>query len=216
MSMDHHTEPGGTLIVTSTSRFFDWLLLLGTGLCTVPTIRGALHGSFNLNESTPLIGSAFFLLGLLMIFERSRFEFDPALSCVRWSRTRTFSTKGDAIPFTQVKSVILQTSLGSDAASPSCRVALITDQGELPLTMAYMAGFSKECEAIASKIRTLLSLSPSSSDIVMDSIRAALEQGRTLDAIRLVRLHKELSLTEATRFVEQLKRTPRPVFSPHH
>jgi len=214
--MDLHTEPDGKLVATSTSRFFDWLLLLGTVLCAVPTARGAWHGYFNLNESTPLIGSAFFLLGFLMTFERSRFEFDPALSCIRWSHTRTFSTKGGAIPFTRVKSVILQTSLGGDAVAPSYRVALITDQGELPLTIAYMAGFSKECEAVAATIRTLLSLSPSSADIVMDSIRASLDQGRMLDAIRLVRLHKGLSLTEATRFVEQLPRTPRPTFAPHH
>ena len=81
--------------------------------------------------------------------------------------------------------------------------------------MAYMAGFSKECETIASRIRSLLSLSPSSSDIVMDSTLASLDQGRMLDAIRLVRLHKGLSLTEATRFVQQLQRPPHPASAPH-
>lgn len=215
MSMQHHTEPNGMLIVTSTSRFFDWLLLFGAALCTVPTIREALHGSFNLNESAPLIGAAFFLLGFLVTYERTRFEFEPGLGLVRWSRIRTFATQHGSLPFTRVKSVILQTSLGSDAVSPSCRVTLVTDQGELPLTIAYSGGMQVEYEAIAAKIRTLLSLNPSSSDIVMDSIHAALDQGRKIEAIRLVRLHKGLSLTEATRFVEQAPHTPRPIFSPH-
>lgn len=150
-----------------------------------------------------------------MAFERSRFEFDPAVSCVRWSRTRTFSTESGALPFTRVKSVILQTSLGSHAANPSYRAALITDQGELPLTTAYRAGFSTECEAIASRIRTVLSMSPSSSDIVMDSVRASLDQGRRLEAVRLLDLHKGLSMNEAVRIVEQSQRPPHPAPPPH-
>jgi hypothetical protein len=212
--MDLHSEPGDKLVVTSSSFFFDWLLLLGAALCTVPTIRGALHGSFNLHESTPLIGTAFFLLGLLVTFERSRFEFDPALSCVRWSHTRTFARESGTIPFTRVQSVILQTSLGSSAVNPSYRVALITDRGELPLTTAYMAGFSKEYEAIASRIRTVLSMSPSASDIVLDSVRASLDRGRRLDAVHLLRHHNGLSLNEAVRFVKQLQRPPQSTPSP--
>ncbi|MEP6957375.1 MAG: hypothetical protein ABI980_01470 [Nitrospirota bacterium] len=213
--MQHHTEPDGVLIVTSTSRFFDWLLLFGATLCTVPTVRGALHGSFDLNESAPLIGTAFFLLGFLVTYERTRFEFDPGLGLVRWSHIRIFATQHGVLPFIRVKSVILQTALGSDAVSPSCRVTLVTDQGELPLTNAYSGGMQVECEAIAARIRTLLRLSSSSSDIVMDSIHAALSQGRKIEAIKLVRLHKGFNLTEATRFVEQLPHTPRPILSSH-
>ncbi|MGH7233809.1 MAG: hypothetical protein ACREJU_20975 [Nitrospiraceae bacterium] len=103
------TESSGKLIVTSTSQFFDWLLLGAALLCTVPTLRGALHGSFDLNESTPLIGSAFFLFGFLFCFERSRFAFDPALGCIRWSRRGIASTQGGMPAFSQVKSVVLQT-----------------------------------------------------------------------------------------------------------
>lgn len=208
--MNLHTEPGGKLVVTSTTRVLDWLLLLGTALCTVPTIRGALHGSFNLNESTPLIGSAFFLLGFVMAYERTRFEFDPSLGLVRWSRRRWWSSQGSVLPFPRVQSVILQTSIAGTATCPSYRIALISDQGDLPLTIGYASGMQVEYEAITARIRTLLKLSPSSSDILLDSVHAALAQGRKLDAIRLVCHHKGLSLTEATRFVEQLPHTFHP------
>jgi hypothetical protein len=206
--MDLHSEPGGKLIVSFTSRFFDWLLLLGTVLCAVPTARGAWHGSFNFTESAPLIGSAFFLLGFLVTYERTRFEFDSGSGLVRWSRRRTFATQGGTLPFTRIKSVILQTSLGGDASCPCCRIALTLDEEELPLTIAYAGGMQVEYEAIAVRIRTLLKLSSSPSDILMDSVHAALEQDRKIDAIRLVRLHKGLSLTEATHFVDQLQRPP--------
>lgn len=83
--MQHHTRPDGTLIVTATSGFFDWLLLGAAVLCTVPTMREALQGSFVLGHATPLIGTAFFLFGFLISFERGRFEFDPTLQVIRGS-----------------------------------------------------------------------------------------------------------------------------------
>lgn len=206
--MHHHTGPDGTLIVTATSGFFDWLLLGSAALCTVPTMREALQGSFAFDHATPLAGTAFFLFGFLVSFERARFEFDPRLRVIRWVRRRAWSRREGTLPFSLVQSVILQTSLGGSATCPSVRIAVISDRGELPLTTAYAGGMQDEYEALVAKIRELLKLSPSSADIFMDSVRSAIAQGRTIDAIRLVRLKQGLSLTDATRFVAQLPRPP--------
>jgi hypothetical protein len=97
---------------------------------------------------------------------------------------------------------------------PSYRIALILAQGDLPLTIGYASGMQVEYEAIAARIRALLKLSPSSSDLLLISVGAALEQGRKLDAIRLVCHHRGLSLTEAKRFVEQLPHTCDPPLLP--
>ena len=115
------TEPSGKLVVSSTSRLFDWLLLFGSALCMVPTVRGIWHGTFDLHESTPLVGSAFFLLCYAISFERSRFEFDPGGGHIHWCREGFFSTKTGTLPFSQVTSVVLQTCLGSDATCPASR-----------------------------------------------------------------------------------------------
>lgn len=203
--MDVHSEPDGKLIVTSTSSFFDWLLLLGAALCTVPTLRGAWQGTFNLQESTPLVGSAFFLLCFLICYERTRFEFDPTVGLVRWFYKRIFSTRTGSLPFSRVKAVALQTSLGSDATCPSTRLALISDHGELPLCKAYAGGTGEEYQTIAARIRALLNLSPASSDVVLDTVRTAVEQGRNLEAIRLLRLYKGMNLVEAKAFIERLR-----------
>ena len=130
--MNVHTEPDGKLIVTSTSSFFDWLLLLGAALCTVPTLRGFWRGTFDLHESTPLVGSAFFLLCFAICFERTRFEFDPAEGSIHWFRKGIFSTKTGRLSFSQVTSVVLQTSLGSDVTCPSSRLALVTRGANCP------------------------------------------------------------------------------------
>jgi hypothetical protein len=59
--MHFDTQPTGTLIVISTSRLLD-LLLLGALLCTIPTMHGTLNTSFSMREYIPLIGTAIFLL----------------------------------------------------------------------------------------------------------------------------------------------------------
>lgn len=85
---------------------------------------------------------------------------------------------------------------------------MISDEGELPLTTAYAGGKRDEYGALTATIRELLKLSPSSTDMYMESVRSAVAQGRTIDAIRLVRMNQGLSLTDATRFVEQQPRPP--------
>jgi ribosomal protein L7/L12 len=91
---------------------------------------------------------------------------------------------------------------------------LISNQGELTLTNSYSGGDRAPYEATADRIRTLMGLTPSSSDRSPDrlpeNVLAAMDQGRKLEAIRLVRLHKGLSLSEAKRFVEQWSHTSRP------
>ena len=151
------------------------------------------------------MGSAFFLLCFAICFERTRFEFDPAEGSIHWFRKGIFSTKTGRLSFSQVTSVVLQTSLGSDVTCPSSRLALVTEGGELPLCRAYDGGTGEAYETIAAGIRSLLNLSSISSDIVLDSVRAAVEQGRKIDAIRLLRIHKRMTLAEAKAFIDTLQ-----------
>ncbi len=199
------TEPSGKLVVSSTSGFFDWLLLLGSTLCTVPTFRGLWRGTFDLDESTPLVGSVFFLLCYVISFERSRFEFDPSDGHICWCRKGFFSTKTGRLPFSQVTSVVLQTCLGADRTCPASRIALMTEQGELPLSRAYAGGTEETYGTIAGTIRSVLRLGAPTPDLIVDSVRAEVAQGRTVNAIRLLRLHKSMSLTEAKAFIARLE-----------
>ena len=48
-------------------------------------------------------------------------------------------------------------------------------------------------------------MSPATSDIVLGNVRAAAAQGHTIDAIRLLRLQKNMTLAEATSFIDRLK-----------
>lgn len=209
--MQAQTQPSGKLLITSGSGWLDWVLPLGAALCAIPSLRGAIQGTFRLDEATSLIGSVFFLIAFAAAFERTRFEIDPSLGAVRWSRRKMWGTQGGTLPFSRVKSVVLQTSLGSTETAPAYRLAFVLDRGELPLTSAYAAGALGEYESIAARIRALLQLSPSGSDLWLDSVRAALTHDRKIEAIKLVRLHRGLPLTEAKQVVDQLEQGHEPL-----
>ncbi|MEP7153466.1 MAG: hypothetical protein ABI856_17325 [Nitrospira sp.] len=100
---------------------------------------------------------------------------------------------------------MLQTSFGGDATCPSSRLALMTAQAEVPLSRTYAAGTGEEYETLAKKIRAVTKMGPTTSDIVLDSVRAAAERGRTIEAVRLLRLHKRMTLAEANAFINRLK-----------
>jgi hypothetical protein len=201
--MQHHREPDGTLVVTADSKMVDWFLLGAAALCTVPVVRLYLSGHLSLRDATPLIGTAFFLFGAMMSYERSRFSFDPQRAEVRWFRRSLRSRNTGRLPFSDVRSVVLQTAIGNSRTCPSVRLALITEVGELSLTKSYAGGKWKEYEALAQMIRACMKMNTEPSSLLADSLHAALVQGRKLDAVALLRLKKGLSLEAATALVEQ-------------
>ena len=210
--MKHHTEPDGTLVVTVDSRLIVGMLTGAALLCAVPVFRSWLNGGVTAHGATPLIGSAMFLLGAFFSYERNRFVFDPHLKEVRWTRRGLMSKDEGRMPFSRLHSLILQTAMGSTKNAPSVRVTLVTDEREVPLSRAYASGMKREYEELAITIRRVLQMNAEPPDLLLDSVRAALAQGRKLDAIKLVRLTKGVGLEEAKRFVEQLPASP-SVFS---
>lgn len=206
--MKHHTEPDGTLVVTADSRLIVGMLVSAALLCTIPMLRAWLNGGVNAHDATPLIGSAMFLFGALTSYERNRFAFDPHRKEVRWSRRCLWSRDEGRAPFFRVRSLIIHSAIGSTKTAPSVRLALVTDEKEIPLSRAYAGGMRRECEVLAATIRRLMQLGAEPADLLLDSVRVALAQGRRLDAIKLVRLTKGVSLEEATRFVEHLPASP--------
>lgn len=208
--MKHHTEPDGTLVVTADSRLMVGMLVGAAWLCAVPVLRAWLNGGVNAHDATPLIGSAMFLFAALASYERNRFAFDPHRKEVRWSRRCLWSRDEGRAPFSCVRSLIIHNAIGSTKTAPSVRLALVTDEKEIPLSRAYAGGVRREYEALAAMIRRVMQMSAEPADLLLDSVRVALAQGRKLDAIKLVRLTKGVSLEEATRFVETLPASSTP------
>ena len=148
-----------------------------------------------------LFTSAFFAAFFVIFYEKSVFIFDRTGQWLRWKRYRLFRHRNGQLSFGQLESVLLQTQIGNSQGKPSRRVVLQTHEGELPLTITYDA--SDENETIAQRIRELLKQSPET--LVSDSVEALVRQGRTIDAVRLLRTEDSLSLTEAKARVEKIQ-----------
>ena len=206
--MKHHTEPDGTLVVTIDSRFIVGMLTGAALLCAVPIFRSWLNGGTTPHDATPLIGSAMFLIGAFFSYERNRFAFDPHLKEVRWSRRSLMAKDEGRMPFSCLRSLTVQTAIGSTKTTPLVRLALVTDERDIPLSMAYAGGMRREYEELAIRIRRVMQMNAEPTDLLLDSLRAALAQGRKLDAIKLVRMTKDVTLEEAQQFVEQLAVSP--------
>ncbi|MFZ2300941.1 MAG: hypothetical protein WAW10_03605 [Gallionella sp.] len=146
--------------------------------------------------------SATCALIFLTSYEKSDFFFDLPSRVLTWSRQRGFFRRNGTVSFAVIERVVLQSCIGNDKYYPSHRVVLITQNGELPLTVAYEHDDMNE--VIAKRIRSFLSMPPDS--LLEDSVESLVESGRNVDAIRLLREKEGISLEEAHDTVARLKK----------
>lgn len=73
------------------------------------------------------------------------------------------------------------------------RVVLKTDKEDLPLTISYIGNHG--CRKVTDKLHSLLEFE--SMDLVMDSVFEMVSKGKKIEAIKLLRNEKGISLTEA-------------------
>jgi hypothetical protein len=140
-----------------------------------------------------------FLIGAVFT-KRSVFEFDLVQRQLRWKRGGLFGSSHGLVPFDQIRSATVQ-SLSGDA--PTYRVAVLTHEGEIPLTDAYSAG-SEPSESIRTAINKVLDAAPANE--MENDIQELALGGRKIDAIRLARTRYGYDLAQAKEFVEGLLR----------
>ena len=146
------------------------------------------------------VGIAVFI-SYLLFTEKSIFDFNNISKQLLWSRKRFFKKKEGIISFHNINKVIVENSKSSNSR-PNCRVALIMNSEKIPISVAYL-GNSKVCWDVAEKIRQVLE--HSESDLIDDSIREMINLGSDIEAIKLIRDQKGLSLTEAKQELDRLK-----------
>ena len=105
-----------------------------------------------------IVGTGLCLLGFFAVFERTEFAFDRRARVVRWKRRRAFRRRAGEIPFDRIESVAVQSPIG-DEGVPSRRVALITRDGEVPLTLAFAPDHGERV-ALADRIRRFVFPAP--------------------------------------------------------
>jgi len=146
------------------------------------------------------IATLLFFFGGAVFTKRSVFEFDLVHRQLRWKRSGLFSRQHGLVPFDQIRTATVQ-SLSGD--TPTYRVAMLTQDGEIPLTDAYSAGI-EPAERIRTAINSVLNVAPTNE--MENDIQELALAGRKIDAIHLARIRYGYDLAQAKSFVEGLLR----------
>jgi hypothetical protein len=192
----------GALVVSYESTGVSKLCLAAVVLFLLVALYDVSLGTRGTDRLVGLLGgTAVFVIAGLALCERSHFTFDPHTRTVRWQRQWAWSNTSGSLPFDRIRSVIAQT-MGEGRVYPDRRIALQPIDGKLlPLTAAYKPDPKGELVQIADEIRALIGAEPATSDA---SLAALVRDGRTMDAIRLLR-EQGLSLTDAKRRLDDLE-----------
>jgi hypothetical protein len=145
----------GTVVVSHDgARFAAWLLAIG-GLVGAGAIVEAVAASGE--RVIGLVGGActLLLIGVVM-FERSRFAFDPKTKSVQWFRRWAWWTGEGSIPFAQVAEIVVHSPLGDDG-TPSRRIVLRVDgRREIPLTASFQTDADDAVLRLGQKLRAMV------------------------------------------------------------
>ena len=200
--MNVRQEPDGSLLLTyDSTRWTKWLI--GATVLTLATaVYDYFLGARGDGRLIGLLGAAttLALIGIVML-EQARFRFDPATRLIEWDQRWAFRRRAGITPFSGVKHVSVDVPIG-DQGIPSRRVVLhLADGTLLPVTVGYKPDVDGAISRTAETLRVTLGHRPPTME---DSVRWLISQGRTIDAVTLLREKEGVSLTEAKRRVEQI------------
>jgi hypothetical protein len=174
------------------------IVFLGIAAYTLfrePARRDRLIGSF--------AGFVTCVVASLLTLERSRFELDPRVRSITWRRRWGWSVREGITTFDRVRAVVVQTPIGDDGV-PSLRLALLlVEGGEVPLTMGYGPDPSGELPELGDRLRGMLGLEQHVG--LAGHLQQLVNQGKSIEAIKIIRQKGDVSLEEAKRRVDELR-----------
>lgn len=201
--MRAQTDPDGSLVLTYDAAPWPKVLFVLTGLFALTAIYDLTIGSRGDDRLIGLIGAiATCGLGGVVVTESARVRISLATRTIEWRRMWAFRRSAGNVAFGDVQSIFAERSIASDTI-PSRRIVLKTRDGRvIPFTVGYRPDGGDGLVRLAAKVRDLVGLA----DLAVsdDVLRALLEDGRTIEAIKHLRATKALSLIEAKHAVEDL------------
>src|SRR5918993_2769751 len=183
--MDVRHQPDGSLLLTYDSTRWTKLAIGGTLLLLGTATYDYFIGARGDDRVIGLLGAAttLALIGIVML-EQSRFRFDPATRLIEWDQRWAFRRRAGITPFNDVQHVSVDVPIG-DSGIPSRRVVLHLANGILlPVTVGYKPDVDGSISRTAETLRVTLGHRPPT---IEESVRLLVSQGRTIDAIKLLR-----------------------------
>jgi hypothetical protein len=202
--MESRQEADGTLLLTYDSTLWTkWLIgatLLLLGTAAYDYFIGT-RGDDRLMGL--LVGAATTALGALALLEQSSFRVDPKSRLIEWQQRWAFRQRAGVTPFADVRHVSAERPIG-DNGVPSRRVVLhLADGSLLPVTVGYRTDGDEKILQAAERLRRALGQDPSPT--AAESARVLLEQGRGVEAVKILVEQEGLSLADAKARLDQIR-----------
>ena len=167
-------------------------------LVIVPLLSGV-------RRPNPWVSILFIIFGLAFL-RSSTIVFDRASGTCIVSKLSVLKRSMISIPFADIQNVDLQPEpLNSDARLPSYRLTLTTASGAVPLSDTYEPNFDRH-NAIRRAILEMLGRQDLLAALP-DPVRSLVQQGRTVDAVALLRQRESLDLATARQRVAEMQKT---------
>lgn len=194
------------LVVEDSTVWLSWIF----GVCAAVIM----FFSVTQHQLRGLVGAALFVLFALIVELRTVFTFDATQRVVRWKSLKRFKTETGSISFDEIDDIGTE-SISGDSGSLTYRLTIITSTGTVPMAYSYSGhndanaqlrhqilafikpGSEQETGVTAQGIQT--DLEP--------SLRSLLDQGRKIDAIKLLQSSQNLGLSDAVKRVELLEQS---------
>jgi len=194
-------EANGSLIVQYDSTRLAKLFLALSAICIVALAYNVLLAGARAVPALAVLSLMGSLVGLVL-YEKAQFTFDPQSQLVTWRRRWAWSRQTGTMPFARVKDVLVQSPVG-DEGIPSRRLCLQVLEGkDLPLTRGYATDGRDELLHLAGRIRRFVH--PDEGTDASRSVAALVRAGHKMEAIRLLRQTRGMSLEEAARRIERI------------
>jgi hypothetical protein len=150
-----------------------------------------------------LAGAATCAITALVMLEQVNFRVDPQSRLIEWEQRWGFRQRAGVTPFADIRHVSVEQPIG-DTGVPSRRVCLhLADGSLLPITVGYRPDGDEQISKAAEKLRAVLG---QRQPTPAESVRILIEQGRTVEAIKILVEREGLSLAEAKDRVDQIRR----------
>lgn len=194
------------LVVEDNSVWLSWIL----GSCAAVIM----FFSVTHHQVRGLIGAALFLLFALITDLRTTFTFDSKQRVVNWKGLKQFKTFSGTIPFDDITDIGTETS-SSRTGGTTCRLTIITSTGAVPMAYSYTG--RKDAYAplrqqilhfIKPELQEAAGFTPSGIPADLEpSVRSLLEQGRKVDAIKLLQSTQQLGLSDSVKRIDLLEQS---------
>jgi hypothetical protein len=142
-----------------------------------------------------------FLFAAFITWRADRFEFDPHLKRMNWTRWIRWKKETGSLPFGAILDVRLE--MTSRNRSGLWRIVFDTSIGQMPLLSSF-SGSRGDWEVVAQKIRAVLGKADPVNTLERD-LRGLIKAGRRIEAILMHGTLTGSGYAESKRAIEELE-----------